>query len=168
MLDKGKGADSDRCWCATGVCEQGCASGRKLCLDKAKCRRAVQARGKTTRGDRPNGHVIMAQGHPITHRARANGRQPHKTAFWPKRRLVGLSAIGARPVRDGVTLRHNDMPVGSVTSGGFAPSLDRPAALGFVEAEFAAAGTSLFADTRGTPTAITVSPLPFVQHQYFR
>ena len=86
----------------------------------------------------------------------------------PKRRLVGLSASGARPVRDGVILRHNDKTVGSVTSGGFAPSLDRPAALGFVEAEFAVAGTSLLADTRGTPTAITVSPLPFVQHQYFR
>ena len=86
----------------------------------------------------------------------------------PKRRLVGLSASGARPVRDGVILRHNDKPVGSVTSGGFAPSLDRPAALGFVEAEFAVAGTSLLADTRGTPTAITVSARPFVQHQYFR
>ena len=86
----------------------------------------------------------------------------------PKRRLVGLSASGARPVRDGVILRHGDKTVGSVTSGGFAPSLDRPAALGFVEAEFAVAGTSLLADTRGTPTAITVSPLPFVQHQYFR
>jgi aminomethyltransferase len=86
----------------------------------------------------------------------------------PTRRLVGLSAIGARPVRDGVILRHNDKPVGSVTSGGFAPSLDRPAALGFVDAEFAVAGTSLLADTRGKPTAITVSALPFVQHQYFR
>ncbi len=86
----------------------------------------------------------------------------------PTRRLVGLSASGARPVRDGVILRHNDKPVGSVTSGGFAPSLDRPAALGFVDAEFAVAGTSLLADTRGKPTAITVSALPFVQHQYFR
>ena len=86
----------------------------------------------------------------------------------PKRRLVGLSASGARPVRDGVILRHDDKPVGSVTSGGFAPSLGRPAALGFVEAEFAVAGKSLLADTRGTPTAIAVSPLPFVQHKYFR
>ena len=86
----------------------------------------------------------------------------------PKRRLVGLSASGARPVRGGVILHHNDRPVGSVTSGGFAPSLNRPAALGFVEAEFAIDGTSLLADTHGTPTAITVSALPFVQHQYFR
>ena len=86
----------------------------------------------------------------------------------PKRRLVGLLAGGARPVRDGVILRHNDRTVGSITSGGFAPSLDRPAALGFVETEFAAPGTSLLADTRGTPTPVTVSDLPFVQHQYFR
>ena len=86
----------------------------------------------------------------------------------PKRRLVGLSASGARPVRNGVNLSHNDKTVGSVTSGGFAPSLDRPAALGYVEAELAVAGTSLLADTRGTPTVVTVSPLPFVQHQYLR
>ena len=79
-----------------------------------------------------------------------------------------IDASGARPVRDGVILRHGDKTVGSVTSGGFAPSLDRPAALGFVDAEFAVAGTSLLADTRGKPTAITVSALPFVQHQYFR
>ena len=86
----------------------------------------------------------------------------------PKRRLVGLSASGARPVRDGVILHHNDKTVGFVTSGGFAPSLDRPAALGFIKTEFAVAGTCLLADTRGAPTPITVSDLPFVQHHYFR
>ena len=86
----------------------------------------------------------------------------------PQRRLVGLSADGARPVRDGTILMHNDRQVGHISSGGFAPSLDRPAALGFVETEFAAIGTSLTAATRGTPTAVTVSQLPFVPHRYFR
>ena len=86
----------------------------------------------------------------------------------PKRCLVGLSASGARLVRDGVILRHNAKTVGFITSGGFAPSLNRAAALGIVEAEFAAAGTSLLADIHGKPTAITVSSLPFVQHKYFR
>ena len=85
-----------------------------------------------------------------------------------KRRLIGLSAIGKRPVRDGVILHHNDRSVGSITSGGFAPSLDRPAAPGFVEVELATPGTSLLAGTPGSPTAVTVSELPFVQHQYFR
>ncbi len=86
----------------------------------------------------------------------------------PKRRLVGLSSNNARPVRDGVILHHNDRPVGFVTSGGFAPSLERPAALGFVETNFAAPGTSLLAVTRGTPTPVSVSNLPFIQHRYFR
>ena len=86
----------------------------------------------------------------------------------PKRRLVGLSTSGARPVRDGVILHCNARSVGSITSGGFAPSLERPAALGFVEAEFATPGTSLLATTRGAPTPVAVSDLPFVQHQYFR
>jgi len=86
----------------------------------------------------------------------------------PNRCLVGLRANGARPVRDGTILMHNDKKVGHISSGGFAPSLDRPAALGFVEAKLAFAGRSLAADTRGTPTSVTVCQLPFVQNRYFR
>ncbi len=85
-----------------------------------------------------------------------------------KRRLVGLCADDARPVRDGAILLHNDKPIGHVSSGGFAPSINRPAALGFVETEFSPTGTLLTANTRGKPIAVTVSQLPFVQHRYFR
>ena len=95
----------------------------------------------------------------------------------PKRRLVGLLPDGARPVRDGTIL---SMPtdttdavsdandVGIVTSGGFAPSLDRPAAIGFVDASLAMAGTVLSATTRSGPIAVTVTDLPLVPHRYFR
>jgi aminomethyltransferase len=86
----------------------------------------------------------------------------------PKRQLVGLLASGARPVRDGTILLHDGVDIGIITSGGFAPSLDRPAALGFVETHLATDGTILAAATRGGETPITVVNLPLVSHRYFR
>ena len=85
-----------------------------------------------------------------------------------KRQLVGLLASGARPVRDGTILLHDGVDIGIITSGGFSPSLDRPAALGFVETHLATDGTILAAATRGGDTPITVVNLPLVPHRYFR
>ena len=56
---------------------------------------------------------------------------------------------GARPVRDGTILLNDGVEVGVITSGGFSPSLDRPAALGFVETHLATDGTIIAAATRG-------------------
>jgi aminomethyltransferase len=86
----------------------------------------------------------------------------------PKQRLVGLLADGARPVRDGTYLFDGNKQIGEITSGGFAPSLERPAALGFVAAAYTKPGTRFMANTRGSPTAVTVTALPFVPHRYFR
>jgi len=77
-------------------------------------------------------------------------------------------ANGARPVRDGVLLKQDGKDIGIVTSGGFSPSLNRPAALGFVDGAYAEAGTQLTAVTKGTETQITVAKLPLVTHRYFR
>ena len=63
---------------------------------------------------------------------------------------------------------HDGVDIGIITSGGFAPSLDRPAALGFVETHLATDGTVLAAATRGGDTPITVVNLPLVPHRYFR
>ncbi len=86
----------------------------------------------------------------------------------PSRHLVGLLANGARPVRDGALLKQDGKDIGIVTSGGFSPSLNRPAALGFVDGSYAEAGTQLTAATKGTETQITVAKLPLVTHRYFR
>jgi aminomethyltransferase len=89
----------------------------------------------------------------------------------PSRRLVGLLPEGGRPVRDGTILKHgesgDETEIGFVSSGGFAPSLDAPAAIGFVATEFAHAGTRLMADTRGKPTPIIVADLPLVPHRFY-
>lgn len=90
----------------------------------------------------------------------------------PSRRLVGLLPEGGRPVRDGTILKHgesgDETKIGFVSSGGFAPNLDAPAAIGFVATEFAHAGTRLMADTRGKPTPIIVADLPLVPHRFYR
>lgn len=86
----------------------------------------------------------------------------------PSRHLVGLLANGGRPVRDGVLLKQDGKDIGIVTSGGFSPSLNRPAALGFVDGLYAEAGTQLTAATKGKETQITVAKLPLVKHRYFR
>ena len=89
----------------------------------------------------------------------------------PSRRLIGLLPEGGRPVRDGTILKHgesgDETEIGFVSSGGFAPSLDAPAAIGFVATEFAHAGTRLMADTRGKPTPIIVADLPLVPHRFY-
>ncbi len=84
------------------------------------------------------------------------------------RQLVGLLPQGGRPVRDGAELALDGTIVGIVTSGGFAPSLDAPAALGFVDSELAAAGTELMALTRGRETPVVTAALPLVPHRYIR
>lgn len=87
----------------------------------------------------------------------------------PPRRRVGLKPEGRAPVREG-TLLQNDRgeAVGTVTSGGFGPTVGAPVAMGYVDAALAAEGTLLQAMVRGKPLPCRVAALPFVPHNYFR
>ena len=89
----------------------------------------------------------------------------------PARRLVGLAPLGKAPVRDQSLLfrdaESND-PIGSVTSGGFSPTLGRPVAMGYVPVDLAAVGTMLFAEVRGSRHQVEVVAIPFVAHTYRR
>jgi aminomethyltransferase len=90
-------------------------------------------------------------------------------AAGPKRRRVGLMPEGRRPVREGATILDRfSMSVGTVTSGGFSPTLTAPVAMGYVAAEHAEPGTTLHIDVRGKTIAAAVAPLPFVRHRYHR
>jgi aminomethyltransferase len=81
---------------------------------------------------------------------------------------VGLHVEGA-PAREGAEVTGPDGAViGKVTSGGFAPSLGRAIALGFVPPAFATPGTALGVTVRGRSQAATVVPTPFVPHRYVR
>jgi aminomethyltransferase len=74
---------------------------------------------------------------------------------------VGLEVEGKRAAREGCPILAGATPVGLVTSGSFAPWLDKSIAMGYVAAEFAAPGTTLATDARGTMLPARVVPLPF-------
>ncbi len=83
-------------------------------------------------------------------------------------RRVGLLIEGRMAAREGAKVLLGDVEVGTVTSGGFSPSLERPIAMAFVAAEHAGPGTSLSIDVRGRKLAATVAPMPFIPHRYYR
>ena len=86
----------------------------------------------------------------------------------PARRRVGLRPDGRAPMREGVALFAGDVPVGSVTSGGFGPSLGGPVSMGYVDAAHAAQGTELTGDLRGKRTGLRVASMPFHPTSYKR
>jgi aminomethyltransferase len=86
----------------------------------------------------------------------------------PARKLVGFSVEGRMPVREGALIFSNEAEIGRITSGGFAPSIGAPIAMGIVLTEYASPGTPLEAEVRGKRVLLTVSALPFIPHNYVR
>ncbi|MGA1268317.1 MAG: glycine cleavage system aminomethyltransferase GcvT [Gemmobacter sp.] len=89
----------------------------------------------------------------------------------PARLRVGLAPEGRAPVREGAPLfadPEGGAALGHVTSGGFAPSLDAPVAMGYLPAALAAPGTPVWAEVRGRRLPCTVRPLPFRTPTYKR
>ncbi len=87
------------------------------------------------------------------------------------RRRIGLRPEGRAPVREGAPLFAESgslEQVGSVTSGGFGPSLNAPVAMGYLPASLAAPGTKVSAEVRGQRLPLTVTAMPFVQNTYKR
>jgi aminomethyltransferase len=76
---------------------------------------------------------------------------------------IGLQLEGKRPAREGAVILRGDETVGSVTSGTFSPTFERPIAMGYVKPSAAASGTPLAVDIRGQHHAAQVVPLPFYQ-----
>lgn len=82
---------------------------------------------------------------------------------------VGFKVEGRVPVREGAQLVDADgNPVGRVTSGGFAPSLNAAVAMGYVSNEQAQLGTELHALVRDKRIPVKVVKMPFVPQHYFR
>ena len=82
---------------------------------------------------------------------------------------IGLVATERVPVGEHVKLENMDgQTVGEVTSGLLSPTLSRPIAIAYVEPDYAAAGTELFAMVRGKPVPMVVTPTPFVPTRYHR
>lgn len=87
----------------------------------------------------------------------------------PERLRVGLLPEGRAPMREGTELFASDgTPIGTVTSGGFGPSVGAPIAMGYVAASHAKPGEMLLGEVRGKRLPVTVCPLPFRHSTYKR
>jgi aminomethyltransferase len=85
------------------------------------------------------------------------------------RQRVGLKVLEGAPAREGAQIVESGWAhLGTVTSGGFSPTLGAPIAMGFVPPAWSAPGTGLTVEVRGRGQAAEVTPLPFVPHRYRR
>jgi aminomethyltransferase len=86
-----------------------------------------------------------------------------------KRRRVGIKPDGRAPAREGTEiLALLGERLGTITSGGFGPSLNGPIAMGYVPPGRAGAGTPVNLMVRGKALGASVTALPFVPHRYAR
>ena len=76
---------------------------------------------------------------------------------------IGLQLEGRRVPRENCSLFRGEESVGTVTSGTFSPTFQRPIAMAYVKPAVAAPGTTLAVDIRGQLHSGTVVPLPFYE-----
>jgi aminomethyltransferase len=111
----------------------------------------------------------------IQKRRRAGGGFPgferiqRELAQEPSRVRVGIKPDGRAPAREGTEIcaMQGDR-IGTVTSGGFGPSVGGPVAMGYVQAAYAEPGTPVNLIVRGKALSAAVVALPFVPHRYVR
>lgn len=85
------------------------------------------------------------------------------------RKRVGLIALERIPVREPAVLENMDgQPIGRITSGLLSPTLNQPVALAYVQPDYAAIDTEIFAMVRGKPVPMKVVATPFVPTHYHR
>lgn len=111
----------------------------------------------------------------ISKRRRAEGGFPgfsriaRELADGPLRKRIGIRPEGRAPARDGTGVSDAaGKPIGTITSGGFSPTLNAPIAMGYVAAAAAAPGTELGLDVRGKLLPARVATMPFVPHRYHK
>ncbi|MEM9632670.1 MAG: glycine cleavage system aminomethyltransferase GcvT [Pseudomonadota bacterium] len=85
------------------------------------------------------------------------------------RKLVGIKPEGRAPARQGVEVQSLEgESIGTITSGGFGPTVGGPVALGYVATAQSEPGTKVNLMVRGKPQAAEIVSLPFVQQNYKR
>src|SRR5262245_14492031 len=85
------------------------------------------------------------------------------------RRRVGLKVEDRVPVRGGAKLYADEISattIGTVTSGGFAPSVQAPITMGYVDKTSATTGKRIFGEVRGKRIAVQACDLALFPHRY--
>ncbi|MFD0858806.1 glycine cleavage system aminomethyltransferase GcvT [Roseovarius aquimarinus] len=114
----------------------------------------VRRSGGDREGGFPGGEVILRQLAEGTERCR-----------------VGLRPEGRAPMREGTELYADatgGTPIGTVTSGAYGPTIEAPMSMGYVPADLAASGTTVYGDVRGKRMAARVTALPFTPANFKR
>jgi aminomethyltransferase len=111
----------------------------------------------------------------ISKRRRAEGGFPgadvilKQIADGVEKKRVGIRLDGKAPVRAHAEIRdENDTAIGEVTSGGYAPSLGEPIAMGYVKSTHTTPGIPLGLMVRGKCLPGRICGLPFVQNRYYK
>lgn len=85
------------------------------------------------------------------------------------RKRVGIQPEGKAPAREGTAVHAPDgAAVGTITSGGFGPSVGGPIAMGYVPTDMAKADTRLELAVRKNMVPAAVVKMPFHAHRYHR
>ena len=86
------------------------------------------------------------------------------------RRRVGIHPEGRVIARAGIEITEGEghAVVGKITSGGFSPTMQGPIAIGYVNAQYAEAETTLGLKVRDKSYPAQVVALPFIQPRYYR
>jgi aminomethyltransferase len=93
-------------------------------------------------------------GKPAIERVKAEGLS---------RKLAGFMVEGPRVPRHGMEVTDDGRVAGTVTSGGFSPSLERGIGLAYVPTALARNGCRFGVRASGAELAATVAPRPFYQ-----
>jgi aminomethyltransferase len=119
--------------------------------------------------------VSAALGFALKKRRREEGGFPGHARIMIEReqgpivKRVGLIVEGRQPVREGAAVVDAEgTEVGKVTSGGFAPTVQKPIAMAYVPTALAVPGTRITLAQRGKIHHAEVVQMPFVPHRYVR
>ncbi len=77
------------------------------------------------------------------------------------KKIAGLEMTGRGIARHGYAVKSGDKEIGMVTSGTFAPTLNKAVALAFIDTAFTAPDTEVSVVIRNTESAARVVKLPF-------
>jgi len=96
-------------------------------------------------------------------------RIQRELADGPAKKLVGIKPTGRAPARAGVEVQDLDgNPIGTITSGGFGPTVGAPVAMGYVTTKHSEPATQINLIIRGKAQPATIVALPFVTQNYKR
>lgn len=93
----------------------------------------------------------------------------HQLAHGTEQLRVGLLSEGKAPIREGIAvLNEKEEEIGTICSGGFAPSVGKPVAMAYLNKQYTSLDTRLMVKVRDRIQHVKVVKLPFVQHSYYK